>query len=119
MKILIRLLINAAAIWVMAQLLSGVQLTDSVLGLGIVALIFGLVNALIRPIVKLLSLPLTLITLGLFTFVINALMLLVTSWLAGDSLSLGATLGAQLLNALLGSLIISLVSTVLSWLLPD
>lgn len=119
MKLLIRLLINAVAIWVMAQLLAGVQLTSDLVGIGIVVVIFGLVNALVRPIVKLLSLPLTILTLGLFTFVINALMLLLTAWLAGDSLSLGATLGQQLLNAFLGSLVISLVSTLLSWLLPD
>jgi putative membrane protein len=78
----------------------------------IVALIFGLVNAVIRPILILLSLPLEIITLGLFTFVINAFMLLLTSWIA-QGMGLGFRVD-KFLSALLGALIISIVSFVLS-----
>jgi len=78
----------------------------------IVALIFGFVNAVIRPIIIFLSLPLEIITLGLFTFVINAFMLLLTSWIA-QGMGLGFRVDGFLL-ALLGALIISVVSFVLS-----
>ena len=78
----------------------------------IVALIFGLVNAVIRPILILLALPLEIITLGLFIFVINAFMLLLTSWIA-QGMGLGFRVD-KFLAALLGALIISVVSFVLS-----
>ena len=87
MKLILRILINAFAIWLAAMLLEGFNFSGSIVNLIIVAIIFGLVNALIRPIVKLLTLPITLITLGLFTLVINMLMLMLTVWLSG-SLSL-------------------------------
>jgi putative membrane protein len=105
--------------WLMAQLISGIELTTDILSLILVAIVFGLVNALIRPFVRLLSLPITVVTLGLFTFVINAAMLGLTAWLASDLLNMGDTLGQKTINALLGSLVISVVSTVLSWVLPD
>jgi putative membrane protein len=75
-------------------------------------LIFGAVNAVIRPILILLSLPLEIITLGLFTFVINAFMLLLTSWIA-QGMGLGFRVDG-FLTALIGALIISVVSFVLS-----
>ena len=78
----------------------------------IVALIFGAVNIVIRPIIVLLSLPLEIITLGLFTFVINAFMLLLTSWIA-QGMGLGFSVDG-FLTALLGALLISVVSFVLS-----
>lgn len=82
-----------------------------------VAVVFGLVNGLIRPIVRLLTLPLFILTLGLFTFVVNALMLLLTSWLS-ERLDLPFRVhgfGA----ALLGAVIVSVVSFLLNVLLPD
>jgi putative membrane protein len=78
----------------------------------IVALIFGLVNAVIRPILILLSLPLEIITLGLFIFVINAFMLLLTSWIA-QGMGLGFRVD-KFLPALFGALLISVVSFVLN-----
>jgi len=78
MKLILRIVINAVALWVTTLILAAIGITGGVGNLLIVAIIFGLVNAFIRPVVKLLSLPLTLITLGLFTLVINALMLLLT-----------------------------------------
>ena len=78
----------------------------------IVALIFGAVNAVIRPILVVRSLPLEIITLGLFIFVINAFMLLLTSWIA-QGLGLGFRVD-KFLPALLGALIIWIVSFILS-----
>ncbi|MEU4119495.1 phage holin family protein [Kitasatospora sp. NPDC028055] len=120
----IKTLINAAAIWVAAWIVSGIQLAEgkadwqhktlTVLG---VAVVFGLINWLIKPVVKLFSFPLFILTLGLITFVINALMLLLTSW-ASTKLELDfhvSTFG----SALVGSLIISLVSWGLHLALDD
>lgn len=118
MRIIIRIIINAVALWVAATLISGMNLTADFIGVLIVAILFGLVNAFIRPIVKLLSLSLTLITLGLFTLVINALMLLLTGWLS-DGLSFEGTTIQVLFTALAGSIIISIVSTGLGWFLSD
>jgi putative membrane protein len=120
MLILLRLLINAMALLVAAWLVPGIRLgaagrhptTHDWLTLLVVALIFGLVNAVIRPLVILLSLPLEILTLGLFTFVINALMLLLTSWIV-QGMGLGFRVDG-FLTALLGALIVSVVSFALS-----
>jgi putative membrane protein len=117
---LLSLVINAVALLITAWIIPGIHLgaagphptTNDWVTLLIVALIFGLVNAVIRPILILLSLPLEIITLGLFIFVINALMLLLTSWIA-QALGLGFRVD-KFLAALLGALIISVVSFVLS-----
>ena len=74
MTFLIRILINAAALWVATRFVDGITFQGDWVRLLGVALVFGLVNAIVRPIVKLLTLPLLILTLGLFTFVINALM---------------------------------------------
>ena len=118
MKLILRVVINAIAIWVATLALSGFTFSGSVLNLLAVAIVFGLVNALIRPIVKLLTLPISVVTLGLFSLVINALMLILTVWL-NDSLSLGGGLFQNLLTAFVGAILISIVSTILSWFLPD
>jgi putative membrane protein len=112
-SILIKFIANAAALAVAVWLL-GDDITlgeaDASTGsqavtLAVVALIFGLVNLVVKPVVKLFALPLLLLTLGLFTLVINALMLMLTSWIAGDSFQVDG-----FLTALLGGLIISIVS---------
>ena len=120
-----RWLINAVALLVAAFVIPGIHLSAARphankhdwLTLALVALIFGIVNAVIRPILIVLALPLEIITLGLFTFVINALMLLLTSWISGR-LNLGFHVDG-FVTALLGSLVISIVSFVLSVLMPD
>jgi putative membrane protein len=120
MFFLLSLIINAVALLITAWVIPGIHLgaagphptTNDWVTLLIVALIFGLVNAVIRPILILLSLPLEIITLGLFTFVINAFMLLLTSWIA-QGMGLGFRVD-KFLSALLGALIISIVSFVLS-----
>jgi putative membrane protein len=120
MFFLLRLIINAVALLITAWVIPGIHLgaagrhptTNDWITLLIVALIFGLVNAVIRPILILLSLPLEIITLGLFIFVINAFMLLLTSWIA-QGMGLGFRVDS-FLPALLGALLISVVSFVLS-----
>ncbi|WP_430333882.1 phage holin family protein [Rhodococcus sp. ACT016] len=124
MTFVIRLVINAIAIWLAAQWLSGIYIADSGQGTGTdilillgIALVFTVVNAFVKPIVKLLSLPLLILTLGLFTLVINALMLLLTAWLSSQT-DWGLTIDG-FWTAVWGALIISLVNFVLSALVPD
>ena len=112
MHFLLRLLINAAALWVAIQLVDGIEHRGSWWSLLFVALVFGLLNASIRPLLKLLSLPLIILTLGLFIFVINALMLLLTAWVSGQ-LDLGFYVDG-FWDAFVGGLIISIVSFLLS-----
>jgi putative membrane protein len=112
-----RLLANAAALWVAAYLLAGIRYDGSWPGLLGVALVFGVVNAFIAPVLKLLALPVQLLTLGLFTFVLNALLLLLTSRIA-QAVGL-AFVVEGFVAALLGALIVSVVSGALSVLLTD
>ncbi|MFE9842238.1 phage holin family protein [Streptomyces goshikiensis] len=119
----VKTLANAAALAVAVWLLAGITLDDgSSLGrrtftLILVALVFGLVNFIVKPVVKLLSLPLFIITLGLFTLVVNALMLLLTSWLAAQ-LDLSFHVDG-FWTAVVGGLIISVVSWAVNMVLPD
>ena len=117
MKLLLRLAVNAVALWVAAYILPGLDFEAGWLNLLIVAVVFGLVNALVRPIVKILSLPLRVLTLGLFTIVINAVMLMITVGVT-DALRFNEQQNT-FITALLASLVISAVSIVLSWILPD
>jgi putative membrane protein len=117
MRFLIRLLVNAAALWVATRIVSGVQFSGEPVYLLIVALVFGLLNALVRPVLKLLTCPLLILTLGLFTFVINAVILWMTS-----ALSVKLHLGFHVAGfwpAFWGALVITIVSIVLSLLIPD
>jgi putative membrane protein len=118
-KLLISWFINAVSLALAAWLLSGIQVTGESAWITVIvmALIFGLVNALIRPLVRFLTCLINVITLGLFTLVINALMLWLSSWIAGQ---LGV--GFHVQNfwwAFLGALLISVVSFVLSLVLKD
>ncbi|MFF8391826.1 phage holin family protein [Streptomyces massasporeus] len=108
----------AVAVWLLDKItLTGDSTVKEVGTLIIVALLFGLVNFLVKPLVKLLSLPLLILTLGLFTLVVNALMLLLTSWLA-DKLDLSFHVEG-FWTAVVGGLIISVVSWALHVVLPD
>jgi putative membrane protein len=122
MNFLVKTIANAGALAVAVWLLDKITLTGDSTGkkigtLIVVALIFGLVNFLVKPVVKLLSLPLLILTLGLFTLVVNALMLLLTSWLA-DQVDLSFHVEG-FWTAVLGGLIISVVSWALNVVLPD
>jgi putative membrane protein len=119
MYFVIRVLINAAGLWVATVLVPGISIaeTNRILTYLVVAVIFGLVNAVIKPILAVLTCPLYILSLGLFTFVVNALMLLLTSGIAG-ALHLGFHVEG-FLPALIGAVIISLVSFVLSIALKE
>jgi putative membrane protein len=112
MQFLLRWLINAAALWIAIQLVNGIEHRGSWRSLLFVALVFGLLNASIRPLLKLLSLPMIILTLGLFIFVINALMLMLTGWVS-NVFGLGFYVGG-FWDAFVGGLIISVVSFLLS-----
>lgn len=116
-KFLVRWAINAIALYVAVQIVPGIELGGDWTSLLWVALIFGLLNALVRPLLKFLTCPLIILTLGLFTVVINTGLLLLTS-------NIGQTFGLDFTvdgfwHALLGSLVISIVSIVLSVILRD
>ncbi len=112
MSFLLRLLINAAALWVAIRLVDGIDHRGSWWSLLVVALVFGALNASVRPLLKLLSLPLLVLTLGLFIFVINALMLMLTGWVS-RLLGLGFYVDG-FWAALFGGLIVSVASLLLS-----
>jgi putative membrane protein len=117
MKFLIRLLVNAAALWVAAAIIPGISYEGDWLSLLLVALVFGVLNAFVRPILDLLTCPLLILTLGLFTLVLNAVMLLLTS-------SVSNALGLHFYvdnfwHAFLGALVVSIVSIVLSTFVRD
>lgn len=121
-NLIIRLLANAVALAVASWLVAGITLQGAttgrrVLTLLIVAAIFGVVNAIVKPVVKVLSFPLLILTLGLLTFVINAVMLLLTSWITGK-------LDVQFhvdgfWAALFGALIVSVVGMIINVVLPE
>jgi len=116
MRLIVRLLINAAALAVAAWAVPGIHYEGGG-ALALMALVFGIVNALIRPIVMVLSCPLLILTLGLFTFIINACMLLLAGSLAKMS---GIPFFVDGFGAaFLGAIIISVVSIILSLLLPN
>jgi putative membrane protein len=115
-KLILRVVINALALGAAAWLVPGIR-AGSVTSLLLIALVFGVLNALVRPFLKLLSCPLIVVTLGLFTLVLNAVMLLMTA-------RLGQLVGIDFRvdgfwTAFLGALVVSVVSVVLSWILID
>ena len=110
-RLLVRIVINAAAIYAAAWFLPGIHL-EGLKSILIVAALFGLVNALIKPVVSLVTCLVQIITLGLFTLVINGAMLDFTAWLA-QRLGLSFSID-NFLSALLGALIVSVASFVLS-----
>lgn len=122
MGFLVRLVVSSVAIWLTSLLLAGVSLTEregweQLLVVGVVGLVFTLVNLVVKPIVHLFALPLTILTLGLFSLVINALMLLLTSWIT--SFTDWGLFVDGFWWALLAALIIAVISAVLGVLLPS
>ncbi|CAN5871116.1 hypothetical protein BH23GEM9_BH23GEM9_28670 [soil metagenome] len=117
MTFFLRLLATAAALWVAVALVPGIVFTGPWVHLLGVALVFGLVNAIVRPIILAMTCPLVLITLGLFIFVLNGLML----WLTGElSTMLGIAFNVTgILSAIVGGLIVGIVSTVLNVFVGD
>lgn len=117
-KILVGILVTAASLWIATLVVPGIHIRASVGSFLIVAVIFGLVNALVRPVAKLLSLPVRILTLGSFIFVINAFMLMLTDWLAGDAMTIDGGFLMQLTRALAASVVVSVASTVIAWIVP-
>lgn len=116
-RFLLRWAINAAGLYAAIWIVPGINFIGDWTGILWIALIFGLLNALVRPLLKFLTCPLIILTLGLFTIVVNTLMLMLTS-------SVGQSFGLAFMvdgfwSALLGSLVISLVSVVLSIFVRD
>ena len=112
MTLIVRWFINALALMLVAYLYSGVQVSGIFAAL-IAALVLGLVNAVIRPLLVLLTLPVTILTLGLFIFVINAFLF----WFVAEIVDGFKVTG--FMAALIGSLMFSVVSLVTSWLVSD
>ncbi|MGN7251105.1 MULTISPECIES: phage holin family protein [unclassified Arthrobacter] len=128
---IMRVIINGLALWIASWLLPGLDIsttatTEAVAKTGVnqgtdaagivlaylfIGLIFGLVNAFVRPIVSFLSLPITILTLGLFTVVINAAMLYLTSWISGYT-PVHFTIDSFFWTALLAAIIITVISLV-------
>jgi putative membrane protein len=109
----IRLFVNALALAAAAWLLDGIQMSGDVLDVLLVALVFGILNAILKPILLFFSIPLLILTLGLFALVVNAVMLMITSSLLEDFAVSGFW------SALLGSLVISIVTMLLGGALKD
>lgn len=122
-RYLIRILINAAALWVAAWILPGINLSIStsngfvadhpavgkVIAFIFIGLVFGLVNAMVKPVAKFVSLPVTVLTLGLFTVVINAAMLWLTSWVS-DFTPVHFTMDSFFFTAIWAAIIVSIIS---------
>jgi putative membrane protein len=111
-RLLLRLLINAAALWVATQVVPGIFFTGDWRLLLVVALVFGVLNVLVRPVLMILTFPFLLVTLGLFTLVLNAFMLWLTSAVL-EALGLGFHVEG-FWAAFLGALVVSIVSFALS-----
>ena len=120
-RFILRWAINAAALYAAIAILPGVDLPAGASWLSLIwlALIFGLVNALFRPLLKFLTCPLILLTLGLFVLVINTLLFALTGWI-GNQFGVGFILADPWFwNAFLGGLIVSLISLLLTGILKD
>ena len=115
MRLLLRWLVSAAAVYAAAFLVPGIRLEEGFTNLLIVALVVGLVNALVRPILRMLACGLIVLTLGLFLLVINAAMLLLTGWLAGK-LDVGFSV-TGFWTAVGGAIVVTLVTWVVDGLI--
>ncbi|MCG5214560.1 phage holin family protein [Streptosporangium sp. KLBMP 9127] len=122
MKIIIKILIVAAALWVATQVVAGIDVTgktttEDVVALLGVALIFGVINAVLKPIIKVVGCAFYVLTLGLFALIVNAGLMLLTSWIA-EQLSVPFHVD-DFWSALWGALIVGIVSWVLDLIIPD
>lgn len=113
MYLFLRIMINALSIAVAVKVLDGIAFSGEWWKMIVIGAVFGIVNSLIKPIVTIFAFPLIILTLGLFTLVVNTLMLMITAKLSGP-----LNLGLQIYGfwpAFWGALIISIVSMLLSW----
>lgn len=118
-KFILRLLINAIALYLAILIVPGIDLRSNMVSLVWLALIFGLVNALVRPLLNFLTCALILLTLGLFTLVINTFLFWLTS-VIGQSFGIALVISDPVWwNAFLGGLVVSIVSIVMTMILKD
>ena len=113
------------SLWVAALLVDGIVLAEDEADFAsqfativLVAVVFGLVNAVVGPVVKFFAFPFVVLTLGLFTFIVNAFLLQLTEWIAGP-LGLSFLITNFFWDAVIGALIITVVSIVLDWVVPE
>jgi len=116
-KFILRWIINAIALFLAAYFVPGVTLQGGWTSIIWLALIFGLINAFLRPLLKLLTCPLIFLTLGLFTLLINTFLFWLTSQV-GQAFGIGFTV-AGFWPAFLGGLVVTVVSVVMSMILKD
>lgn len=116
-RFILRWIINAVAIFLAIRFVPGISMAGGWVAIVWIALIFGLVNAFLRPLLKLLTCPLIILTLGLFTLIINTFLLWLTAQI-GQMFGLQMTI-AGFWPAFLGGLVISIVSIILSMILRD
>lgn len=121
----LKTVVNGIALWVAALVVPGIAIGSQADGLGtrllsvvLVALLFGVINTLVKPLVKLFSFPLIILSLGLFTFIINAAMLSLLSWASG-ALGLDFHVDSFFWSAVLGAVVVTFVAMLLNLLLPD
>lgn len=121
----IKIGVNAAALWVAAFLVDGITLAEDSSTFAsrfttvlLVAVLFGVINAVVKPIAKFLSFPAIVLTLGLFTFIVNAFMLQLTEWIS-EPLGLSFGIRDFFWDAVIGALIVTVVSMVLNFVIPD
>lgn len=105
---LVNLVVIAIAVWVGAAVVPGVEVDGGVVTYLWIALLFGVVNAILGPLLHILALPLTVLTLGFFALVVNGALLAITAWLSGDNLDVNGFWGT-----ILGAFVISIVSAIL------
>jgi putative membrane protein len=116
--LVIRLAVLAFSLWATVQLVPGLSFQGSIWSLALIAVMFGVVNTLVKPIVTLLSLPAILLTLGLFYLVVNALMFGLVVWLSGPSVfDLGLT-SSGLAATFVGAIVMSVISFVVGAIVP-
>ncbi len=117
MRFLLRLIVTAVALWVAIELIPGLQYQGGPIGLLVIALVFGIINALVRPVLLLLTCPLVVLTLGLFLFVLNGILLWLT---AAFSSALGIHFQiAGFWPAFFGALVVGIVSMLLNVFVRD
>jgi putative membrane protein len=117
-SLLIRWAIIAVAVWLTSLIMPGMTIVGGVTGILLVSLVFGLINAIIKPIVKLLTCPLVLLTLGLFVLVINTLMLMLTAVFLPQYLQIEGAFGG-FFTAFFASIIISIITVAIDFIVPD
>jgi putative membrane protein len=118
-KFILRLIINAIALYLAVLIVPGIVLKSDLVSLLWLALIFGLVNALVRPLLKFLTCALIILTLGLFTLVINTFLFWLTS-IIGQSFGIALIISDPVWwNAFLGGLVVSIVSVIMTMILKD